>query len=194
MRLTRSRTQRAHTRVLFTRMLSRVNKPDQSDYSKSQVQRSNYVIILLPENQRARIGGIPGEKMGSSSCLSRYLLRATLCAYCVLILATRLQAGASQKAEEEEDYYKLLGVPRTASAKEIKKAFHKLAMDYHPDKNPDPEARKKFEKIANGELRRATSNSYSVHRAFLFTFIATRSTLNMQIYLLNKEKSTRLYN
>lgn len=98
--------------------------------------------------------------MRSSSYLSRYLLRATLCAYCVLILATRLQAGASQKDEEEEDYYKLLGVPRTASAKEIKKAFRKLAMDYHPDKNPDPEARKKFEKIANGELRHATRNSY----------------------------------
>ena len=54
-------------------------------------------------------------------------------------------------ADNEEDYYKLLGVPKDASEKVIKKAFRKLAVQYHPDKNPDPEARKKFEKIANGE-------------------------------------------
>ena len=52
----------------------------------------------------------------------------------------------------EEDYYKLLGVSKDASEKEIKKAFRKLAVQYHPDKNPAPDARKKFEKIANGEF------------------------------------------
>ncbi len=50
----------------------------------------------------------------------------------------------------EEDYYKVLGVSRDASEKEIKKAFRKLAVKYHPDKNSDPDARLKFEKIANG--------------------------------------------
>ena len=54
--------------------------------------------------------------------------------------------------EEEEDYYKILGVPKTASEKEIKKAFRKLAIKYHPDKNSDPDAEKKFVKIAEGEL------------------------------------------
>ena len=52
---------------------------------------------------------------------------------------------------EEEDYYELLGVARDASEKDIKKAFRKMAVQYHPDKNSDPEARVKFEKIANGE-------------------------------------------
>lgn len=62
---------------------------------------------------------------------------------CVLLLTPPRVAGA-------EDYYKLLGVPRDASTKQIKKAFRNLAVKYHPDKNPDPEARKKFEQIASG--------------------------------------------
>jgi molecular chaperone DnaJ len=45
----------------------------------------------------------------------------------------------------KQDYYKLLDLPKTASADEIKKAYRRLAMKYHPDRNPDdPEAEHKF--------------------------------------------------
>lgn len=47
-----------------------------------------------------------------------------------------------------ESYYDILGVPRKASARHIKKAFHKLAMKYHPDKNKSPGAEAKFREIA----------------------------------------------
>ena len=47
------------------------------------------------------------------------------------------QAEKLYKRSKEIDYYKLLNVTRSATSREIKRAYHKLAVEWHPDKNPD---------------------------------------------------------
>jgi len=48
-----------------------------------------------------------------------------------------------------KDYYKILGITKTCTADEIRKNYRKLAMQYHPDRNPhDPTAEEKFKAVA----------------------------------------------
>ncbi|KAL2902057.1 DnaJ protein ERDJ3A [Bienertia sinuspersici] len=55
------------------------------------------------------------------------------------------------EAKKGLDPYKVLGVDRNASQRDIKKAFHKLSLQYHPDKNKNKGAQTKFEEINNAQ-------------------------------------------
>src|SRR5689334_17809706 len=73
---------------------------------------------------------------------------------------------------KKRDYYEALGVSRNADADALKKAYRKLAMQYHPDKNPgDKQAEQKFKEISEAydvlrdDQKRAAYDRFG-HQAF----------------------------
>ena len=75
------------------------------------------------------------------------VFRSLLLLAVVLIMVTESMVGVVAK-NQGRDFYKILGVKRNATQAEIKKAYRKLSLKYHPDKNPgDEEALAMFQEI-----------------------------------------------
>ena len=75
----------------------------------------------------------------------------------------------------KRDYYETLGVSKSASAKEIKSAYRKLAVKYHPDKNPN-------DKVAEGKFKEA-AEAYDV----LSSAEKKQKLINLANFLINRK-------
>ena len=64
------------------------------------------------------------------------------------LLAVTLSSATHGAAARSVDLYSILKVPRTATKSEIRRGYHKLSLEWHPDKNDSPEAQKEFIKIS----------------------------------------------
>lgn len=86
------------------------------------------------------IGGFRGARL-----LGRRLPRSSR------IAGTRATFFGSPYTNDskQRDHYDVLGVNKNASAADIKRAYYKLAKQFHPDSNPDPSAKEKFTEINN---------------------------------------------
>ncbi len=148
--------------IASLKTLVEASEPDADDIqAKTQVlmEASMKLGQAIYESQQAEAGMAASLKMVWSmpttkksrttrSPLDARLLPLGVTASSIrLPLCSRILSGAAIFMAKA-DYYELLGVGKTADEKELKSAFRKMAMKYHPDKNPDDqEAEKKFKEI-----------------------------------------------
>ncbi|MFI5103010.1 MAG: DnaJ domain-containing protein, partial [Terriglobales bacterium] len=72
--------------------------------------------------------------------------------------------GEFLAANTKRDFYEVLGVNHTATDVEIKSAYRKLAMTYHPDRNPNnPDAEEKFKELTEAYAILADSEKRSLY-------------------------------
>ncbi|KAI9225138.1 DnaJ domain-containing protein [Blastocladiella britannica] len=62
-----------------------------------------------------------------------------------------------------QDYYQLMGIAKSATDDDIRKAYRKLALKYHPDRNQDPAAKKKFQELSEAYEVLSDSNKREIY-------------------------------
>ena len=88
----------------------------------------------------------------------------------------------------EKDYYKILNIQPGATKDEIKKAYYKLSLVYHPDKNKNPEAEEKFKEISDAydKLTSIKPNQEILFNPFNFNFHGFNNfNMNMNMNMAN---------
>jgi len=133
---------------------------------QSQSQNHSYVVMLLCSNCIVRLSPLISKYLATSSL-------ATLSAKSWIVQTPNLFQSrlfhASNK-RDKKDYYDVLGVPKTANARDIKKAYYKLAKEYHPDttEKKDAATTKKFQEVSEAyevlsdEAKRKNYDTYGM--------------------------------
>ena len=86
--------------------------------------------------------------------------------------------SSPSKGKKGRDFYKLLGVERTANQGQIKHAYRKLAMKYHPDKNPgNEEAAEKFKELSTAYAVLSDPNKKRQENLFMALVITFRENV-----------------
>lgn len=75
-------------------------------------------------------------------------VRTTALAVLAVLIAAAVVDQAAAASHKKADYYEVLGVSKKSTLDEIRKAYRKQSLKYHPDKNPSPGAQEKFIEVS----------------------------------------------
>jgi len=80
-----------------------------------------------------------------------------------------------------KNYYEILNIDKNASKEEIKKAYYKLALKFHPDKNKEPDAEEKFKEISEAYEKLYNSENHEQQNIVNNPFDIFNNAFNINI-------------